>query len=103
MTRPAPMVAAAPAAAAAALQPFAAAAAVDLASPTQPRERTALQLTASGMTAPEPVLAVDSIDVAPLTVDALTHDPMPIERLETIAPMTVAPLDITDLQKERDQ
>ena len=46
---------------------------------------------------------LDPITVAPLTVDALTHDPNPIERLETPAPMTVAPLDITDPQKERER
>jgi hypothetical protein len=39
---------------------------------------------------------IDSIAVAPLGIDPLTPDPIPIERLETIAPIVVAPLDIND-------
>lgn len=47
----------------------------------------------------EPALRVDALDVAPLTVDALTPDPIQIERLDTISPINVAPLDITDVQR----
>ena len=44
-------------------------------------------------------LPVDSIAVAPLTVDALTPAPIVIERLDAIAPIDVAPLDIPDVQR----
>jgi hypothetical protein len=44
-------------------------------------------------------LAEQPLDVAALTVDALTPDPIQIERLETIAPIDVAPLDTTDVQR----
>ena len=42
---------------------------------------------------------IEPLDVAPLTVDALTPDPIPVERLETIAPILVAPLDTIDTQR----
>jgi len=42
---------------------------------------------------------VASIAVAPLAVDALAPDPIPIERLDAIPPIVVAPLDITDTQR----
>jgi hypothetical protein len=44
----------------------------------------------------EPAPPIEPLDVAPLTVDALRPDPIPVEQLETIAPILVAPLDITD-------
>jgi hypothetical protein len=47
----------------------------------------------------EPLLQAESLDVARLTVDALTPDPIQIERLDTIVPINVAPLDITDVQR----
>ena len=40
--------------------------------------------------------AVASIAVAPLVVDTMTPEPIHVERLETIAPIAVAPLDIND-------
>ena len=43
---------------------------------------------------------VASIAVAPLGVDPLAPDPIPIERLETIVPLVIAPLDITDQRRE---
>jgi hypothetical protein len=42
---------------------------------------------------------VATIAVAPLAVDALTPDSIQIQRLDEIAPITVAPLDITDAQR----
>jgi hypothetical protein len=47
----------------------------------------------------EPAAPPDSIAVAPLTVGAVSTDPIPIERLDTITPITIAPLDIIDLQR----
>ena len=50
-------------------------------------------------------LHVDALGVAPLTVDALTPDPIQIERLDqikrldAISPINVAPLEITDVQR----
>jgi hypothetical protein len=49
-------------------------------------------------------LAAPSLDLAPLTVDALAPDSILLERLDTtlpitILPITVAPLDITDVQR----
>jgi hypothetical protein len=55
-----------------------------------------------GASRPAPQLdpiEVDSIAVAPLAVGMLSPDPIQIERLDTIAPMTVAPLDIPDVQR----
>ena len=43
--------------------------------------------------------AVASIAVAPLAVDALAPDPIPIDRLDAVPPIVVAPLDITDTQR----
>jgi hypothetical protein len=36
---------------------------------------------------------------APQGVDALVPDPIPIERLETIVPLVIAPLDSTEEQR----
>jgi hypothetical protein len=47
----------------------------------------------------EPAVPVDSIAVAPLTVDVLTTDAMQMERLEAVASIVVAPLDPTDIQR----
>ena len=47
----------------------------------------------------EPAPAIEPLDVAPLTVDSLRPDPIPVEQLETIAPILVAPLDITDMTR----
>jgi hypothetical protein len=55
-----------------------------------------------GVSRPAPQLdpiEVDSIALAPLAVGMLSPDPIQIERLDTIAPMTVAPLDIPDVQR----
>lgn len=57
------------------------------------RDLDTLQLDANG---------VASIAVAPLAVDTLTPDPIPIERLDTVAPITVAPLDIPDVQRRNE-
>ena len=46
---------------------------------------------------------IDPITVSPLAVDTLAPESIQIPRLDAIAPMTVAPLDITDPQKERDE
>ena len=54
---------------------------------------------AAGTMLHEPAPPIEPLDVAPLTVDALTPDPIPVERLETIAPILVAPLDITDMPR----
>ena len=51
----------------------------------------------------EPAPQVDSIAVAPLVVGALAPDPIHIERIETITPVTVAPLElITDIQRREE-
>ena len=42
------------------------------------------------------------LDVAPLTVDALAPDSIQIPRLEAIAPIDVAPLDVTDDQRRNE-
>lgn len=47
----------------------------------------------------EPAPAIEPLDVAPLTMDSLRPDPIPVEQLETIAPILVAPLDITDMTR----
>ena len=47
----------------------------------------------------EPALPVDSIAVTPLAVDTMPTDPIQIEKLETIAPITVAPLDTIDASR----
>ncbi len=47
-------------------------------------------------------LAAPPLAVASIAVDTLAQDPIQIERLDAIAPMTVAPLDIPDVQR-RDQ
>lgn len=44
---------------------------------------------------------LERLDVAPLAVGSLTPDPIQIEPLGAIAPMAIAPLDITDEPKER--
>ena len=54
---------------------------------------------AAGTMPHEPAPAIEPLDVAPLTVDALRPDPIPVEQLETIAPILVAPLDITDMTR----
>jgi hypothetical protein len=46
--------------------------------------------------------AVASIAVAPLAVDTLTPESIRIEQLETIAPVLVAPLDITDVPRRNE-
>lgn len=51
----------------------------------------------------EPAPQVDSIAVAPLVVGALAPEPIHIERIETITPVTVAPLEIiTDIQRREE-
>lgn len=47
----------------------------------------------------EPAPPIEPLDVALLTMDALRPDPIPVEQLETIAPILVAPLDITDMTR----
>jgi hypothetical protein len=47
----------------------------------------------------EPAAPPGSIALAPLAVGAVSADAIPIERLDTITPITVAPLEITDLQR----
>jgi uncharacterized membrane protein YgcG len=58
---------------------------------------------AASVSAPEPndvaSIAVASIAVAPLAVGALSPDPISIERLDAVTPITVAPLDTTDMQR----
>jgi hypothetical protein len=54
---------------------------------------------AAGTMLDEPAPPIEPLDVAPLTVDALRPDPIPLEQLETIAPIFVAPLDITDMTR----
>jgi hypothetical protein len=44
-------------------------------------------------------LTAPSLDLEPLTVDALTTDSIQLERLDTILPINVTPLDITDVQR----
>lgn len=44
-------------------------------------------------------LAAPSLGLVPLTVDAITPDRIQIDRLDVIAPINVAPLDITDAQR----
>ena len=46
----------------------------------------------------EPNIA-ESIDVPPLIVTTLTSDPVQIEPLDAIAPLTVGPLDITEVPR----
>jgi len=51
----------------------------------------------------EPAPQVDSIAVEPLVVGALAPEPIHIERIETITPVTVAPLEIiTDIQRREE-
>jgi hypothetical protein len=47
----------------------------------------------------EPTPPLDSIAVARLAVETITPEPIQIDKLETIAPITVAPLDIPDAQR----
>lgn len=47
----------------------------------------------------EPAAPPGSIALAPLAVAAVSTDAIPIERLDTITPLTLAPLAITDLQR----
>src|SRR4029079_2683740 len=47
----------------------------------------------------EPPPPLDPIDVAPLTVDILKPDPIPVDRLDTIAPILVAPLEFIEEQR----
>jgi len=42
---------------------------------------------------------IASIAVAPLVVDTLTPPPIAVAPLEAVAPMTIAPLEITDGQR----
>ena len=49
--------------------------------------------------AAEPPAPLDPITVAPLVIDTLRPDPLPLERLETIVPLTVAPFDIIEMQR----
>jgi hypothetical protein len=53
----------------------------------------------TGLAPPETATPLEPITVAPLTVGALSPDPMPIERLGAIVPITVAPLEIPDTQR----
>lgn len=61
-------------------------------------ERAARQTAATG-TLDEPAAQVEAIDLARLAVDSLTPDSIRIERLDSIAPITVAPLDIPNVQR----
>jgi hypothetical protein len=63
--------------------------------PPRPAEARAPQGRAEAEPPPE-ANDVASITVAPLAVGALTQESIQLERLEAIAPITVAPLDITD-------
>ena len=50
----------------------------------------------------EPI-EMDSIAPAPLVVRMLAPDPIPIERIEAVTPVTIAPLEIiTDLQRRQE-
>jgi len=50
-------------------------------------------------TIPEPPPPLDPLDVAPLTVDMLQPDPIPVDRLDTIAPILVTPLESIEAQR----
>ena len=52
-----------------------------------------------GATSDLDTLPIDPLDVAPLAVEILRPDPIPVDRLDTIAPIPVAPLDITDVPR----
>ena len=75
---------------------------VDVARGFQPRARGP-ERPARHQTVPAPAhelpLEFPSLGVAALTVDALAPDSIQIPRLETIAPIDVAPLDVTDDQR----
>jgi hypothetical protein len=45
---------------------------------------------------------IDPLKVAPLTLSALTADPISIEEMDAIAPLTLAPLDISDVQRRQE-
>lgn len=47
----------------------------------------------------EPPPQLDPLDVAPLTVDMLQPDPIPVDRLDQIAPILVAPLESIEEQR----
>jgi hypothetical protein len=68
---------------------------------TRPRREPARAAAPVGAELAPPAVQppIDPLDVAPLTVSALAPDPIQIEQLETLAPMTIAPLDITDRQR----
>jgi hypothetical protein len=63
--------------------------------------RVRLQADRSSRPAP-PASDVDPIAVAPLTVDALTPAPIAIEPLDAVAPLTLAPLDMPDVQRRNE-
>ena len=76
----------------------------DTTEPTAVVMRPAAPQPTLAVASPEPAPPLDannvaSIAVAPLAVDTLSPDPIPIEQLDAIPRMSVAPLDITDLQR----
>jgi hypothetical protein len=66
--------------------------------PSAPLAKRAAPAATAAAPALDP-LVEPRLAVAPMVVDTLTTEPISNQPLEAIAPMTMAPLDITDLQR----